>query len=65
MEKKTAFGEVKPNPIKKTAFDAMKLHAQQIGFGEWVIKLVIYNGKITGFDQVQAPLIKFREQKEK
>lgn len=46
--------------IEKTAFDVLREQAGQIGFGEWVVKLIIYNGEVIGFDQEQAPLIKFR-----
>jgi len=55
-----------PEPTKRiTVFDAIRDQAQKIGFGEWKIKLIVYDGKVTGFDQTESPLIKFREQKEK
>lgn len=49
----------------KTAVEAMEEQAEKIGFGEWTVRLIIYDGRITGFDQVEQPLIKFREQKTK
>lgn len=46
--------------IKKTAFDVIREKALQIGYGEWQVKLIIYNGEVMGFDQLDSPLIKFR-----
>jgi hypothetical protein len=49
----------------KTAAEAIEEQAEKIGYGEWVVKLIIYDGRVTGFDQVEQPLIKFREQRMK
>lgn len=46
----------------KTAFDALKEQAEKIAYGEWDIKLIIYDGNVTGFDQLDSPKIKFRTQ---
>ena len=54
-----------PLTNNKTAFDAIKDQAQEIGFGEWKLKLIIHDGKITGFDEIEVPLMKFREKMKK
>jgi hypothetical protein len=46
---------------RKTAFDVIQEQAQKIGFGEWPVNLIIYNGRVTGFDQIEQPKVKFRE----
>lgn len=43
-----------------TAFEVIKKKAADIGFGEITLKLIIYDGKVTGFDQLDPALIKFR-----
>ncbi len=58
-------GRIPPSTNNKTAFDTIKDQAQQIGFGEWKIKLIVHDGKVTGFDELEVPLMKFREKKEK
>ena len=45
----------------KTVFDAIKEQANSIKYGEWKIVLIIYDGRVTGFDQLESPVIKFRE----
>ena len=49
----------------KNVFDVLKEQSVKIGHGEWVIKLIIYDGELVGFDQVEAPVVKFRQRKEK
>ncbi len=49
-----------PEPVK-TTFDAIAEQAQKIGYGEWNVRMIIYDGRVTGFDQLEAPVIKFRE----
>jgi len=51
-----------PESPAKTAFDALSEQAAKIAYGEWDIKLIIYDGHVTGFDQLDAPKIKFRVQ---
>lgn len=46
--------------VKKTALDVIREKSEQIGYGEWHIKLIIYNGEVMGFDQIESPLIKYR-----
>lgn len=46
---------------QKTALDVLDERARQIGFGEWHVCLIVYDGRITGFDQIETPKIKFRE----
>lgn len=48
---------------QKTVFDVLKDQAKKIGHGEWVVKLIIYDDEIVGFDQVEVPIIRFRQKK--
>ena len=40
--------------------EVLKKKCEQIDMGEWEIKVYVYRGEIIGFDQLKAPLIKFR-----
>ena len=37
---------------------------KQIGHGEWPIKLLIHDGDLVGFDEMDRPVIKFRAKKD-
>jgi len=54
-----------PECNQKSVYDVLNQKAQDIGYGDWSVKLVIFEGKIIGFDQIDAPVIKFRESKGK
>lgn len=41
----------------------IKEKSKQILHGEWPIKLIIYDGEIVGFDEIDRPITKFRVQK--
>lgn len=44
----------------KPALEVIKSLAREIGYGEQKINLIIYDGKIVGFDRADPPVIKFR-----
>ena len=41
----------------------IKKKCAQIDHGEWPIKLIVYDGDIVGFDELDRPVIKFRAKK--
>ncbi len=38
---------------------------EKIGYGEFLVKLIVHNKELVGFEQESPPLIKFRAGKEK
>ena len=42
---------------------ALKKKCEQITHGEWPVKLIIYDGDIVGFEEIDRPIIKFRAKK--
>lgn len=40
--------------------EIVKKKSKQIEYGEWEIKLVIFDGEIIGLDQLKEPIIKVR-----
>jgi len=55
-------GRLITGPVKKmTAFDVIAAKAKIMGFGELPLKLIIHDGRVTGFNQTDPALIKFRE----
>lgn len=42
----------------------IKEKSKQILHGEWPIKLIIYEGEIVGFDEIDRPIIKYRVKRE-
>ena len=51
--------------VEGKTWEVLAKKCEDIGYGEWEIKLVIFKGKCIGFDQTKEPIIKFREFKEK
>ena len=47
------------------SIDIISQKAEQIKYGEWKVKIYIHDGKIVGFDEVEPPIIKYRDSKNK
>lgn len=47
----------------KQTLAVIQKKCEQIGHGEWPIKLIIYDREITGFDELDRPVVKFRAKK--
>lgn len=50
---------------KITVFDKITNAASRLGYGTWTVKLIVYDGRVVGFDEVTPPLESFREKGEK
>jgi len=44
-----------------TVFDKISNTAAKVGHGRWKVELLIYDGKVVGFDEIEKPLENFRE----
>lgn len=53
------------NVEAKSTFQVLKEHAKRIGYGEMPVTLIVYNGRITGFDLIEPTKIKYRENQTK
>ena len=49
-----------------TTIDVLKDNAEVLGYCDgWKVALIIHDGKIVGFNELEKPLMKFREKTKK
>lgn len=52
-----------PEEREPQAWKILKEECEKGGYGEWEVRLIVYRGRLTGYDELKPFFKKFREQK--